>query len=168
MSSQNNQGKKSLAKISDYILNEQVEDIKAYTIGHLNENRLWKPTKHEARKEWDYKSLTFERRQKSDRLKKVPHLKYQFQINADDDENEIQDTKNDNMQLPVSNKEMSLKILSSHLSKGITKTEKLSNLVDFQKETISRGTTSKRLYKNCGSFVTIFDCLTRKISINIK
>lgn len=160
MSSQNNQGKKSLAKISDYILNEQVEDIKAYTIGHLNENRLWKPTKKEARKEWDYKSLTFERRQKSDRLKKVPHLKYQFQINADD-ENEIEDTKND-MQLPVSNKEMSLKILSSHLSKGITKTEKLSNLVDFQKETISKGTTSKRLYKNSGSFVTIFDFLTRK------
>jgi hypothetical protein len=52
MSSQNNNSKVSLNKISNLILNEQYDDIKAYTAGHLNENHLFKTTEVKQHRPW--------------------------------------------------------------------------------------------------------------------
>lgn len=52
MTSQNSNSKVSLKKISNLILNEQAEDIKAYTAGHLNENHLYKPIPLKAHRPW--------------------------------------------------------------------------------------------------------------------
>jgi len=52
MSSQNNNSKLSLSKISNLILNEQYDDIKAYTAGHLNENHLYKTAEVKQHKPW--------------------------------------------------------------------------------------------------------------------
>lgn len=57
MSSQNNNSKQSLKRISNQILVEQNIDIRNYTVGHLNENHLFKvptPVKNEIR--WKTKS----------------------------------------------------------------------------------------------------------------
>lgn len=53
MTSQSNDSKVSLNKISNFILSEQNLDIKAYTSGHLNENHLWKPPQQKSHKTWD-------------------------------------------------------------------------------------------------------------------
>lgn len=53
MTSQSNETRISLNKISNYILNEQSQDIKAYTSGHLNENHLWKPPSQKSHKPWE-------------------------------------------------------------------------------------------------------------------
>lgn len=52
MSSQNNQSKVALKKISNFILKEQNIDIKNYTVGHLNENHLQKNLFGKNRKSW--------------------------------------------------------------------------------------------------------------------
>ena len=53
MSSQSNQPRISLSKISNQILNDQNADIQTYTSGHLNENHLWKPPEQKTHKPWD-------------------------------------------------------------------------------------------------------------------
>ena len=52
MTSQNSNSKVSLKKISNLILNEQAEDIKAYTAGHLNENHLYKSAPLKTHRPW--------------------------------------------------------------------------------------------------------------------
>ena len=52
MSSQNNDAKISINQISNYILAEQNTDIKAYTVGHLNENHLFRPPEEKTHQPW--------------------------------------------------------------------------------------------------------------------
>lgn len=52
MSSQSNQSKLSLSKISNLILGDQYDDIKAYTAGHLNENHLYNPNEVRYHRPW--------------------------------------------------------------------------------------------------------------------
>ena len=52
MSSQNNHSRLSLNKISNFILGEQSTDIKAYTVGHLNENHLYRTTQVKLHRPW--------------------------------------------------------------------------------------------------------------------
>jgi hypothetical protein len=57
MTSQNNNAKLSLNRISNYILAEQFGDIRAYTLGHLNENHLFKPPEEKTHKPWTGASI---------------------------------------------------------------------------------------------------------------
>ncbi len=52
MSSQSNQSKNSIKRISDYILSEQNIDIKNYTVGHLNEDHLYKKPGEKTARRW--------------------------------------------------------------------------------------------------------------------
>ena len=52
MSSQNNNSKHSIKQISNYILAEQNIDIRNYTIGHLNQNHLFKAPTEKNGKKW--------------------------------------------------------------------------------------------------------------------
>lgn len=181
MSSQNSDNKNSLAKISNYVLGLQVDTINAYTSGHLNENHLWKPTRHEQRKDWDYKSISG----RLDRASSNEHMRtrkllteYQRHVMlsrceeaAEAEEGRSQSARNyhrddqeDNgdgdgegflsSRRPISDKEMSLKILSSHLAKGTTKTEKLNNMLLFQNNFIKKGTRFDKLAKKYNPVVS--------------
>lgn len=161
MSSQNSDSKNSLAKISNYVLGLQVDSINAYTSGHLNENHLWKPTRHEKRKDWDYKSISGrERPNSSERVRTRDLLaKYQYHLSLSRCEEEgSQSARPYDGQTsrigegagfgPIwSDKDMSLKILSSHFAKGTTKTEKLNNMISFQNSIIKKGTQFDGLAK---------------------
>jgi hypothetical protein len=58
MSSQSNQSKLSLRKISNVVLEQQNVDIQTFTSGHLNENHLWKPPAMRTHKPWDTSNYT--------------------------------------------------------------------------------------------------------------
>jgi hypothetical protein len=51
-SSQSNEPRLSLNKISNYVLAEQNIDIGLLTSGHLNENHLWKPPEQRTHQPW--------------------------------------------------------------------------------------------------------------------
>lgn len=171
MSSQNSDNKNSLAKISNYVLGLQVDSINAYTSGHLNENHLWKPTRHDKRKDWEYKSISGrERPNSSERVRTRDLLaKYQEHLSLSrceeegsqsarpyDDQNEAHRKGVDAGFGPIwSDKDMSLKILSSHFAKGTTKTEKLNHMISFQNSIIKKGTQFDGLAKKYNPTVVL-------------
>lgn len=53
MSSQSNEPRESLNRISSYILAEQNIDIGLLTSGHLNERHLWKPPEMRTHQPWE-------------------------------------------------------------------------------------------------------------------
>ena len=53
MTSQNSNSRRSINKISSYILSEQNIDIGNYTSGHLNESHLWKPPETKSHQQWE-------------------------------------------------------------------------------------------------------------------
>lgn len=143
MTSQSNSNKKSLSKISNYILNEQKLDILAYTCGHLNEDHLWKENKKpERQSKWQINSQSSAKRVNSVGLPSKPRNKKSTRLSInlvtnENEEREEDENENETIRsLPamISNKDMSLQILNSHLFKGACKKEKLNNFVRFGKE----------------------------------
>lgn len=173
MTSQSNASKKSLSKISNYILDEQKWDILAYTSGHLNEDHLWKPkTNHDRQTKW-LNSKTGLNRASSVSSKglngavterevrpatnpriatnsPINHLNLSINLNTyqapstidvelnNNNNNKSQGSslsaRSFNLLPPISDKDMSMKILSSHVLRGATKKEKLDNMKKFSKE----------------------------------
>ena len=72
MSSQNNNSRKSLNELSNYILSEQSIDIKNYTVGHLNENHLLKLDPIKTAFKWDSNKIK-PRKHPQKRIKVKPY-----------------------------------------------------------------------------------------------
>ena len=58
MTSQSNNARISLNKISTNILSEQNKDIANFTSGHLNESHLWKPPEQKTHKQWTTSNIS--------------------------------------------------------------------------------------------------------------
>jgi hypothetical protein len=85
MSSQSNQGRLSLNKISNNILNEQNIDIALLTRGHLNERHLWKPLEARTHQPWEASNLnkkSISTENKSSKNSLVPKLNIRSSIGS--------------------------------------------------------------------------------------
>lgn len=162
MTSQSNFNKKSLTKISDFILNEQKLDIKAYTSGHLNEDHLWKPNKENRRKHWQQiktPNIGPTRPNSTDfvlpKSQKCWDNEFNNELNAKSigsyEDGSI--SSRSYLKLPVGDKDMSLKILSSHLSKATTKAEKLNNFTKFEKDILGKSLSVDTLERRLNNLV---------------
>ncbi len=76
MSSQSNQSKNSIKKISDYVLSEQNIDIKNYTAGHLNEDHLYKIPNQKIERKWKINQKNNLANKKSKKVKRTPSKPY--------------------------------------------------------------------------------------------
>jgi hypothetical protein len=156
MSSQNNDSKKALSKISNYILSEQNIDIRSYTAGHLNENHLWKPKELKTHKPWPTASSL---------LINKSSTNASF-ITALETDNEIKLVPLNQLKSSIvlsprlkeskSGEEFKLPLLSSRSDKAIqnelnTKTDK-EIAFDFLKTNAFKGATKEESFKNLRSF----------------
>jgi len=155
MSSQNNNSKKELSRISNYILSEQNIDITSYTAGHLNENHLWKPKELKTHQPWPTASSLLSKSSMNasfntilaadNDIKLVPlnQLKSSFVVSP-----RIKESK--------SGEEFKLPLLSSRSEKAIQnelniKTDK-EIAFDFLKTNAFKGATKEESFKNLRSF----------------
>jgi len=155
MSSQNNNSKKELSRISNYILSEQNIDITSYTAGHLNENHLWKPKDLKTHQPWPTASSLLSKSSMNasfntilaadNDIKLVPlnQLKSSFVVSP-----RIKESK--------SGEEFKLPLLSSRSEKAIQnelniKTDK-EIAFDFLKTNAFKGATKEESFKNLRSF----------------
>ena len=81
MSSQSNEARLSLNRISRYILTEQNIDIGLLTSGHLNERHLWKPHEMRTHQPWDTSRSVRDKPNQH-----VPKLKLRASLKKDEDE----------------------------------------------------------------------------------
>ncbi|RNA38582.1 hypothetical protein BpHYR1_048426 [Brachionus plicatilis] len=129
------ESKNLLNKISNRILNEQSFDIKTYTSGHLNENHLWKPPEQKTHKTWKSSLPNIKSEpDQEDFIEANSSLKILKTLKR------YEDLKlpsiDTNKQLPVSDKEIALKILKNYASKGATKEEKFKNIQQYERNVL--------------------------------
>jgi hypothetical protein len=156
MSSQSNESKNELSKISNYILSEQNIDIRSYTSGHLNENHLWKPKELKTHKPWPTAStlplnksssnISFSTKLVADNeIKLVPlnqlksSLAFSPRLKESDSDKQIKLP-------PLSDRHE--KVVQNELS---TKTDK-EIAFDFIKMNAFKGATKEECFKNLRSF----------------
>ena len=152
MTSQNNDSRRSINSISNYILNEQNIDIGNFTGGHLNESHLWKHPEQKSHQTWETSKLADQRSTSSlkfdlnasksfnnySNLKQKPFLK---ESNLNNSEttlklpqiNKLDKTNN----FPLTDKEMAIHFLSNPF-KGASKKEKFINFTEFEKKIIQK------------------------------